>query len=72
VDGDAGRVTMVVYEESEDIDLLAEKMKSSGKSVTRHLVDDARCEISEKGRLTAFLPGTSLRVITSIFSEQSK
>ena len=64
------RVAMVVHEYTAEHERFEQSVASSGKVVSRHIVDDAVCGISDKGRLEAFLPGTSLRVIASVFSEQ--
>ena len=63
---------MIVPEYTQNHVLLEQAIDSMGRSVTRHIVEDARCEIDDYARLVAFLPGESLRVITSVFSEEAK
>jgi amino acid adenylation domain-containing protein len=68
----AERVIMVVPEVTKEQLIIEEEIRSGGKFVTRHVFEDARCEIDDAGRLTAFLPGASLRVIISELSEQDQ
>jgi hypothetical protein len=64
------RVILVVPEHTQDHILVEQAIDATGKNVTRHIVEDARCEIDDYARLMAFLPGESLRVITSVFAEE--
>jgi amino acid adenylation domain-containing protein len=70
-DLDCDRVVLVVPEHTQDQGLLESRIDSIGKSVTRLVMEDARCEIDDNARLLAFLPGASLRRIASVLSGES-